>query len=971
MTPLPTIEKTDSSQQGLEFLFSPLLEEYYNPTHGHAEKNNNDQNASFQENKFINHFCTRVQETGESSSRNIDNTDVHSFQPQNHDYQWTRDHPLEQVRGNPTMPNKKDDDRRNIPATKPRHVAKGYAQEEGILDLKKSLLQLHRLGSVSDFEEVYVAQPEGFVDPDHPKKVYLLRKALYGLKQAPRACYFYATPFQSEETMPSKRPAVPDNGYKDGKVRSKCENKGIVPTEMELVLEYTQQGASHEVSDHLKMEMEMEIPSSSNVKLITECSDTTYTCYEVMKDLIKVSKLPQTLISYSSSQVHFKWERSYQTPREDVKKMRCTSTRSRTCSVFSDLSAEEKEGLKESNFDQLYAYLKQHEVHANENRMMMERFIQPTNDPLALVSNASVQQYPTQSSESPQFSNQPSLVDNSHLPQINNQLRTSSNARNKATVQDDRVVVQDVRDRYNVNNQGRPFQRNNARGNNVVLGSWEDSDYFKDKMLLMNAHENGVVLDEEQLLFLAGERATNFDDDIDDLALNVDHIQSMMIAGPSFDSNTMFEYVEDNEEYVVQSNVSSVRNDALISILDEMHEQGVQSRYNDRKKAETQFQNTFQHMTVFPPNSPVKLVPSIQEKGHVIRDLKVLVSNVNDRSCEPYNANDVTDLLEQNERLREEIEKVKQHYKEMFESIKITRTSTNEQTSSLLTQIENLKAQLEGNLKVATRSSVKTKVLAPGMYAIDVKPIPHPLKNNRSAHLTYINHLRRLSQELVEYVLGTCPKEFTERDSKAPSIPLTRKKQVTFTDTCNMQFTVQRIKPKAIQRHRILPERNSPQENLIVVIMETTGKEICLGELCPLTRLPVTCGTDHPSGIGTSSCLKLVRGNRWLILEVWELVPRSIEVWFIALKWNYKVILDEYDDVLKNKARLVAKGYRRNQEYDHSTNGMSNNCFLNGDSSRRSLCQLPEGFEDQDNPISRVSSVEGSLWAKAGTQGRV
>nr|GFB56434.1 Gag-Pol polyprotein [Tanacetum cinerariifolium] len=36
-------------------------------------------------------------------------------------------------------------------------------------------------------EEVYVAQPNGFVDPDHPEKVYRLRKALYGLKQAPRA----------------------------------------------------------------------------------------------------------------------------------------------------------------------------------------------------------------------------------------------------------------------------------------------------------------------------------------------------------------------------------------------------------------------------------------------------------------------------------------------------------------------------------------------------------------------------------------------------------------------------------------------------------------------------------------------------------------------------------------------------------------------------------------------------------------
>ncbi|GKD55081.1 ribonuclease H-like domain-containing protein [Tanacetum coccineum] len=38
-------------------------------------------------------------------------------------------------------------------------------------------------------EEVYVAQPDGFVDPDHPEKVYRLRKTLYGLKQAPKAWY--------------------------------------------------------------------------------------------------------------------------------------------------------------------------------------------------------------------------------------------------------------------------------------------------------------------------------------------------------------------------------------------------------------------------------------------------------------------------------------------------------------------------------------------------------------------------------------------------------------------------------------------------------------------------------------------------------------------------------------------------------------------------------------------------------------
>ncbi|GJY26139.1 hypothetical protein Tco_0400865 [Tanacetum coccineum] len=49
-------------------------------------------------------------------------------------------------------------------------------------------------------------------------------------------------------------------------------------------------------------------------------------------------------------------------------------------------------GLKTSNYDQLYAYLKQHEAHANENKMMLERYTQHSINPLALVSNVSPHQ---------------------------------------------------------------------------------------------------------------------------------------------------------------------------------------------------------------------------------------------------------------------------------------------------------------------------------------------------------------------------------------------------------------------------------------------------------------------------------------------------------------------------------------------------------------------------------------------------
>ncbi|GJV88320.1 integrase, catalytic region, zinc finger, CCHC-type containing protein [Tanacetum coccineum] len=248
---------------------------------------------------------------------------------------------------------------------------------------------------------------------------------------------------------------------------------------------------------------------------------------------------------------------------------------------------------------------------------------------------------------------------------------------------------------------------------------------------------------------------------------------------------------------------------------------------------------------------------------------------MNDRSYETYNAKDVTALIEQNECVRVELEKVKQHYKELYDSIKITYAHTSEKTSTMLNEIESLKAQLKSKVSCVTSDSVKPKVLAPDIYVIDVKPIPPPLKNNRSAHLNCINHLKesvetlreivkearvvkaldnalnyacqytKLSQELLEYVIGTCPKSFNERDNKAPSTPLTRKKQVTFNDKpgTSSSNTQKHEEHQKVQHSISIPtgKKFSLGKLNCGYQWRPTGKKFILGEQCPLTKLLVKC----------------------------------------------------------------------------------------------------------------------------------
>ncbi|GJZ53104.1 retrovirus-related pol polyprotein from transposon TNT 1-94 [Tanacetum coccineum] len=192
-------ELKEIPSQNLDNLFGPLYEEYY--ASSTSEVSNNSAANTLDVEDTLSPSSIIVEDSDAPQIEDVveldGNTIMHSFK--NLEFEETEsssnyqdplnmhDHAIKVK----LLWKNKTDAENTIIRNKSRLVAKGYSQQDGI-DFEESFAQMDVKTAFLNGplkEEVFVRQPDGFVNPDFPNHVYRLKKALYGLKQVPRAWY--------------------------------------------------------------------------------------------------------------------------------------------------------------------------------------------------------------------------------------------------------------------------------------------------------------------------------------------------------------------------------------------------------------------------------------------------------------------------------------------------------------------------------------------------------------------------------------------------------------------------------------------------------------------------------------------------------------------------------------------------------------------------------------------------------------
>nr|GEV39402.1 hypothetical protein [Tanacetum cinerariifolium] len=403
--------------------------------------------------------------------------------------------------------------------------------------------------------------------------------------------------------------------------------------------------------------------------------------------------------------------------------------------------------LHTTNVDQLHGYLGEHEYHANEFRLMHER----TLDPLALVSQHQLSrltyQHHQQSYHQPQFQQQASTYQTSlyatsyHIPQYpatNNQLRTSSNPRKQATINNRRVTIQPIQGRHNfmLASSSRPFASGSggASGKQRVIACYnykEELEFLADPGMAESSSNQNVITTNDAYQA----------DDLDTYDSDCDELNSAKI---SFMANLSY-YGSNN--LTKRNTLSSPESAPTFAELFKINNLKAQAQAKD---------------TVI-----LKLKEKLRSlNGDVnVRNVKREVEKIQTLNIELDHK--VTKLVAENEHLNKT-------YKQLYDSIKSSRVRSKEQCDDLINkvnlksaEVSDLNASLQERVLVITAlkqqlnklkgkavltEAVSLNPIDPELLKVDVAPLVSKLRKNRTAHTVFIRHTQEEAATLREII---------------------------------------------------------------------------------------------------------------------------------------------------------------------------------------------------------------------------
>nr|GEW36952.1 copia protein [Tanacetum cinerariifolium] len=300
----------------------------------------------------------------------------------------------------------------------------------------------------------------------------------------------------------------------------------------------------------------------------------------------------------------------------------------------------------------------------------------------------------------------------SRYPAINNQLRTSSNPRQQATINNRRVTIQPIHGRQNsvIAGSSRP----NASGYGGASGKQ------RDKVLLVQAQANRQVLQEEELEFLANPRMAETSsnqyvitnnaayqaDDLDDYDSDCDELNSAKIALMA----NLSHYGSDN---LAERTISFSQESApTFAELFEINDLKAQSQAKDT--VILKLKEKLQFLSGDVKERKVKME---------IKEIKMLNIELDHR---------VTKLVDENKHL-------KQTYKQLLQEKVLVITALKESLSKL-------------KVKDVVNEAVPLHSIDPELLKIDVAPLAPKLRKNRIVHTNYIRHSQEEAATLREIV---------------------------------------------------------------------------------------------------------------------------------------------------------------------------------------------------------------------------